>query len=94
MQNIAQRDHREDATVGNLKRLLRLVSDHDDIIRKRLEEGPRNAKYTSPEIQNEMLATLALKLRDEILAEMLEAEQFPILVDETKDVRKTEQLSL
>lgn len=94
MQNIAQRGHREDATVGNLKRLLRLVSDHDDIIRKRLEEGPRNAKYTSPEIQNEMLASLALKLRDEILAEMLEAEQFPILVDETKDVRKTEQLSL
>ncbi|XP_071854679.1 zinc finger MYM-type protein 1-like [Apostichopus japonicus] len=97
MQNIAQRGHREDATsdnVGNLKRLLRLVSGHDDIIRKRLEEDPRNAKYTSPEIQNEMLATLALMVRDEILPEMLEAEQFSILVDETRDDRKTEQLSL
>lgn len=97
VQNLSQRGHREDAesdNEGNLRRLLQLVSGHDEVIRKRLQEGPQNAKYTSPEIQNEMMKILAQMVREEILLEISESEQFSILVDETKDIRKTEQLSL
>lgn len=97
MQNIAQRGHREDEAsenVGNVKRLLLLISGHDKIVKKRIEEGPRNAKYTSADIQNQMLKTLAQIVREQILKEIIQSGQFSILVDETKDVRKTEQLSL
>ncbi|PIK51771.1 putative zinc finger MYM-type protein 1-like [Apostichopus japonicus] len=96
-QNIAQRGHREDEesdNAGNLRRILSLVSSHDKVIKKRLEGGPRNAKYTSPEIQNDMLKTLAQMVREQILKEIHASKQFSILVDETKDVRKTEQLAL
>ncbi|XP_038062619.1 zinc finger MYM-type protein 1-like [Patiria miniata] len=96
-QNIAQRGHREDDgsdNAGNLRRILSLVSGHDKVVKKRLEGGPLNAKYTSPEIQNEMLKTLAQMVREQILKEIHASEQFAILVDETKDVRKTEQLAL
>ena len=37
---------------GNFLSLLKLVGSHDEVVRKCLKEGPRNAKYTAPEIQN------------------------------------------
>lgn len=48
-------------------------------------DGPRNAKYTSPDIQNEILSCLAEMVRTSIIQEVKESGAFSILVDETTD---------
>ena len=58
LQEIALRGHRESQTSlnrGNFLEILELVANHDPGIRRRLADGPRNATYTSADIQNELL---------------------------------------
>ena len=83
-QNIAQRGHRESSDSenrGNFLEILGLVSKHDQLVRKRLEDQAKTAKYTSCLIQNEMISILAGMVRDEIIKEVKESEQFSIIVD-------------
>jgi hypothetical protein len=58
-----------------------------------LENAPLNAKYTSPDIQKEILSIIAMKIRKHIRDEVGDAK-FSILVDETCDVSKREQMAL
>lgn len=54
-QNISQRGHDESENSkkrGNFLEILHLVSKHDALMKKRLSQGPRNAKYTSKSTQN------------------------------------------
>ena len=52
-QEVAMRGHREvDAkNKGNFLELLSLVSEHDPVVKSRLQDGPKNALYTSHGIQ-------------------------------------------
>ena len=96
-QDIAQRGHRENEqsmNKGNFLEILNLVQNHDQAIAKKIKEMPKNAKYTSPEIQNEVLHILADIIRKEIIEEVKESGEFSLIVDETKDVSKTEQISI
>ncbi|XP_034093508.1 zinc finger MYM-type protein 1-like [Gymnodraco acuticeps] len=96
-QNISQRGHDESETSknkGNFLEILDVVSKHDPLVKRRLSQGPRNAKYTSKGTQNEMLECLAEIVREDIIKEVKESEHFFILADETKDMKKIEQLSL
>ena len=54
----------------------------------------QNAKYTSNTIQSEVLQCLADMVRTQIICEVKDSEQFSIMADETKYIKKTEQLSL
>lgn len=48
-QELALRGHNESdesQTMGNFLEILRLVSRHDEIVKERLQDGPRNAKLT------------------------------------------------
>ena len=100
-QNIAPRGHREqdDAAAGlglikgNFLELLNLIGKHDSKIAKKIEGLNENAKYTSPQIQNEVLQILADMVRKQIMEEVKTNGQFALIVDETKDVSKTEQIS-
>jgi hypothetical protein len=58
-----------------------------------LENAPLNAKYTSPDIQKEILSIIAMKIRKHIRDEVGDAK-FSILVDETCDVSKRKQIAL
>eukprot|EP00267_Zea_mays_P024127 XP_008650399.1 zinc finger MYM-type protein 1-like [Zea mays] len=58
-----------------------------------LENAPLNAKYTSPDIQKEILSVIAMEIRKHIRDEVGDAK-FSILVDETCDVSKREQMAL
>jgi hypothetical protein len=58
-----------------------------------LENAPLNAKYTSSDIQKEMVSIIAMKIRKHIRDEVGDAK-FSILVDETCDVSKREQMAL
>ena len=95
LQDLALRGHREGAhNPGNFLKILELVGNHDSIVREKLQNGPQNATYTSPEIQNSVLQTMEEMLRSQICVEIKKARIFSLLVDETKDVSKIEQLAI
>ena len=97
LQNLAQRGHREDEDSdnrGNFLEMLDLLAGHDEVIQKRLADGPNNAKYTHHSIQDAVLKIMADLVLSEIREEVLQSQYFAIISDETKDLSKKEQLSL
>ena len=96
-QEIALRGHRESSNSdnrGNFREILTLMAAHDPIVSQRFFNGPQNAMYTSPEIQNTLLHIMGEMVREKLCAEVKEAGIYSILADETKDFSKTEQLSI
>ena len=94
---MALRGHREGEdshNPGNFLKILELIGNHDSIVREKLQNGPQNATYTSPEIQNSILQTMGEMLRSQICVEIKKAKVFSLLVDETKDATKIEQLAI
>lgn len=94
-QNISQRGHRETSDAdnrGNFLAILDAIGNHDPLVKKKLTGSP-NAKYTSHQIQNEILDTLAEMVRSSIINEVKESGVFSIMADETKDTKKKEQIS-
>ena len=71
---------------------MNFLKKYSQILEEKLD-GPRNAKYTHHSVQNAVLEILCEIILDEITEEIREAEYFTLLVDETKDLSKTEQLS-
>ncbi|XP_059458275.1 uncharacterized protein LOC132187857 [Corylus avellana] len=70
---------------GNFIELVKLLASYnDDVAGLVLENAPKNAKYTSPKIQKEILHIIANKVRDAIRKEIGDAK-FCILVDEARD---------
>ena len=67
---------------------------HEPISKEKFKEGAQNAKYSSPEIQNSLLGVLGGIARDTFCNFILEAHVFLLLVDETKDSSKVEQLAI
>lgn len=93
-QKIAQRGHREDKdseNKGNFLEIMEAISDHDDIVKKKLRF--RN-NYTSSKIQNEVLDILAEMIRTEISQEVNASSEYAVMMDETKDISKKEQGSV
>ena len=89
-QEIALRGHREnDASTnkGNFIEILNLVAKHDEVVSNRLSHLPRNAIYTSPKVQNDLLHIMADIVRKEIalavqnagvfLFQLMKAKIFP-----------------
>ena len=68
----------------------RLNVDIDDVV---LEKALKNAKYTLPTIQKEILHILANKVRKKICEEVRDAK-FCIWVDEAKDASNKEQMAI
>lgn len=59
-----------------------------------LFHGPRNAKYTSHMIQNNILGIMASLVRKQICLSVQKARFYSLMVDETKDLSKQEQMSI
>ena len=96
-QEIALRGHRENndsLNKGNFLELLHLVANHDPVVKHRLENGPKNAMYTSPEMQNSILHIMASILQHKVCLAVEEAGVYSIMEDETKDRSKVEQLAI
>jgi hypothetical protein len=82
--------HQSQKNRGNFIELVKLLAEFNpEIANVVLENAPLNAKYTSPNIQNEILSIIAMKIRKHIHDEVRDAK-FSILVDETCDVSKRE----
>ena len=71
-----------------------MASKHNPMVKKKKKKtGQRNATYLGHETQNEILDCLAEMVRTSIITEVAQSEAFSILVDETKDMSKKEQMS-
>ncbi|XP_068725038.1 zinc finger MYM-type protein 1-like isoform X1 [Montipora capricornis] len=75
---------------SNFHQLLKLRSQENPEIIEWLQK--RDEKYTSPEIQNEMLEAMAFSMMRKISANIQNATFFTIMADETADVSNKEQL--
>uniref|UniRef100_A0A1X7U2P7 TTF-type domain-containing protein n=1 Tax=Amphimedon queenslandica TaxID=400682 RepID=A0A1X7U2P7_AMPQE len=96
-QKITLRGHREgedSQNRGNFLELIDLVSRHDSVVKNKIHDAPKNAIYTSHGIQNELLALLAKKKLHKICQAVKEAGFYSIIVDESRDSSKQEQMSL
>lgn len=79
---------------GNFQELLSLLSSVDVEFHEKCKSMPSNAKYTSPEIQNELINIAASQIRHNISCDAIEANFITIMVDEARDVSRKEQMSL
>ena len=96
-QDLPLRGHRESddsPNQGNFLEILKLLAEHDQLIKEKLQSMPSNASYKSPEIQNTLLQVMGNLVRKSIWQEIKKASIFSILVDETKDCSKKEQISI
>ena len=96
-QEIALRGHdetEESLNPGNFRSSLTFIENHNQIVGKHIKEGPHNSKYTSPEIQNELLDVMGDMVLQTISNEVQKAGVYSLLADETKDNSRKEQLSI
>ena len=78
-----------------------LISQEREVSLTQTEDNPQLFKwmeksqdrFTSPEIQNEILSIMALHILREITSE-LSGKWYTIMVDETTDISNTEQMVL
>ncbi|EER01419.1 hypothetical protein Pmar_PMAR027213 [Perkinsus marinus ATCC 50983] len=78
---------------GNFAELMKLTSTFDPTTASRLAEGPRNALYTSPQIQNGLVKTMG-DLIIKLIVDEIGERPYCVLGDETRDESGTEQLAL
>ena len=95
-QEIALRGHdesKDSLNRGNFVEILKLIAGHDEIVKEKLTCGPRNAVYISPIIQNELLHIMGEMVHNIICCKIRKAGLFSILVDESKDISRKEQVT-
>ena len=103
-QNIAQRGHDEqrdslsnssDVNRGNFLELIHLRCKDIAWLKDKLESQlQKHAQWTSPVIQNELLQIIADLIRERITNDARTSGWYGIILDETSDISRTEQVSL
>ena len=71
-----------------------LADSGDQILAGHLQSAAGNAKYTSPQIQNEMISLIGSSIQEVICNKVHSASVFSVLMDETTDVSHTEQVAI
>ncbi|CAF3062789.1 unnamed protein product [Rotaria socialis] len=92
-QVLALRGHREDEeseNKGNLLELLELRSFDNDLIKSKL----KSLQYTHHSIQNELLCLMHDNILSQIVFQIKSATYFSIMMDESVDISRHEQVSL
>ncbi|KAK2723698.1 hypothetical protein QYM36_002141 [Artemia franciscana] len=104
-QNIPLRGHRDDGKLdnqgpnvvaaekdGNFRHLLRYrVQGGDSLLQRLVETAPGNAKYTSKQIQNELIGTIGELIKSETIRKVNTARVWCLIADESTD-RQTREL--
>ena len=78
---------------GNYLELLQLVSKYDPVLAAHLSSKKSVGKYTSPQIQNEIISSISTVIQNQIVSEIQEAKFFCIILDTTPDISHTDQLA-
>lgn len=69
------------------------INSGDHTLKNHIEKCRRNASYTSPQIQNELISICGEVIKGDVLTE-IKNEFYSVLADETADIAGKEQLSL
>lgn len=91
---IEQETEHSDQNFGNFIEEVEFRAETDSVLHKHLEHGPKNAKYTSKTIQNELIKAVGNHVRSEIFHEIEEAKFYSVIADEVTDCANKEQLSI
>ena len=78
-------ENEESCNRGNFLELLSLLSTADSDFGEQFRTLPSNAKYTSPDVQNELISIAASQIREDICREAAGAAMIAIMVDDTKE---------
>ena len=95
-QGIALRGHDESSTStnkGNFVEIVELLASVMPEVERKFRSLPKNAKYTSKVVQNDLLKAADVVLK-EITEEIKDSEGYAVIADETRDISKVEQLAL
>jgi len=79
---------------GNFLELVELVKSESGTAKINIDRLPKNATYCSEDSQNELLECAANVIKQKITDEVKRAGMFAVIVDEARDVSKTEQMSI
>ena len=99
-QGLAFRGHGDDKIVlidqesnnpGNFIELVHFRAETATVLARHLKNAPKNAKYMSKTIQNQMVGN---QIRSEIINEIRSAKFYSIIADELSDISNKEQVSL
>jgi hypothetical protein len=96
LQGIAFRGRDESSTSvnrGNFLEILDVVASYDKKVAEVIAKAPKNATYTSPQIQKEILHIFSMKVMNAIREEIGDAK-FCIIVDEAHDESVREQMAV
>jgi hypothetical protein len=98
-QNISLRGHTEqegsDSNPGNFRALVDFRIDAgDSTLADHFKTCARNAKYISPQIQNDLISCVGEWIRKQIIGEVVAAQFFSVSADEAADCANKEQLPL
>jgi hypothetical protein len=91
-QNILIRGHTDDRS--NFMAILCDKSKKDLVLSEHLANTTAKYKYTSPDIQNELIYLCAKQIKDSIASECSKSPFFAIIADEATDKSTKEQLSM
>ena len=86
-QNLSLRGHRDDSTStssnkGNFLAILKLLAGHDKELTEHIEKTPKNAKYTSKTIQNQLIDIIGQNIRKQVLDGLTGKGFYSIIADE------------
>ncbi|XP_062161921.1 uncharacterized protein LOC133868946 [Alnus glutinosa] len=88
------RDESVDSTNrGNFLEILNLMVSYNEQIAEVIAKAPKNASYTSPMIQKEILHIFSTRVKEAIRKEISNAK-FCIMVDEARDESMKEQMAI
>ena len=79
---------------GNFNYFVHWKATMDEVLKNHLDTAPKNARYLSPHIQNELLACIKSAVRERIVQKAAQSRFFSIMADETTDSATKEQLSV
>ena len=77
-----------------IKALLEFRAFEDQLLQKHLMVGAKNAQYTSPDTQNEIISICKSLVLEKIVKDVEESGMFSIICDECTDIANHERLLL
>lgn len=103
-QEMALRGHRDSGNItftddftgpneGNFRAILKYRALGDENLRKHLESAGQRNKYTSPSVQNEIVAACYEVLTQKVVSQIKLAKVYSVLTDETQDLAAIEQVT-
>ena len=90
-------ENKEEETSSNFYQLIKLISRHNPLLNKWLEEKklrPYKVSYLSPQSQNEFISIIADNVRSKIVQEIQSCVFFTVMADTTPDMSHKDMLSV